>query len=168
MRFMDESASAESDRVVAGPAGSTPSLDVLLSPEQREAIRAWCVKYGVALCYLFGSRCQGYADAFSDWDVGILFHRRRRPRNRMRRWFDMDRDLRQIFPGDEVDLVFLEDATPAIRNAASHGVLLYAASERLRADFVERTWRIWWDLRPFLDAQDREMMEAMADEFRRR
>jgi predicted nucleotidyltransferase len=111
----------------------------------------------VELCYLFGSQADGCADAASDWDIGVAFARTSPPEDPVGRWLDLLEDLEGVFPPGKIDLVFLGKAAPAIQNAAIHGELLYAASDLARADFEEAVMRIWMDLRPFIEAQERDV-----------
>lgn len=41
--------------------------------EVRTALRDWCTRHPVELCYLYGSRARGQARDDSDWDLAIRF-----------------------------------------------------------------------------------------------
>ncbi|MBI3945460.1 MAG: nucleotidyltransferase domain-containing protein [Armatimonadetes bacterium] len=128
---------------------------------RREALAAVCARHGVALCYLFGSQVEGYADARSDWDIGVIFEPGRLPEYTIDVWLALLEDLETIFPRGRVDLIFLQRAPARIQNAAIHGLLLYARTDRARADFEEDVMRRWMDLRPFIEASERDEAEAI-------
>jgi len=132
-----------------------------LSEVQLAHIREWCVRNRIALCWLYGSRATGQADDLSDWDIGVVFADRGPEHATVAVWLDLVTELDPVFPGQDVDLVFLDQASPALRNAAIQGRLLYAISEDARAGYLEETWRLWWDLKPFIEAQEREQREAI-------
>ncbi len=132
-----------------------------LSERQCEALAKTCSRHGVTLCYLFGSRASGFADATSDWDIGVVLEARPTGPALTGQWLVLVEALEGVFPSQRVDLLLLQDVPARLQSEAIHGEILYARDDTARADFEEGVMRRWMDLRPFIEAQERDEEEAI-------
>jgi predicted nucleotidyltransferase len=105
---------------------------------------------GVELAYLFGSRATGRgARRRPDIDVGVLFSRTRRSQGLEIAVTRVRLALEEAFPGDEVDLLVLNDAGPILRHEViACGFPVYARSLTRRIDVESRWLDEYCDLEP--------------------
>lgn len=110
-------------------------------------------KLSVMLVYLFGSYAEGKSLTLSDIDIGIVFAADRTLSNKdfsqvYNQIYDIFTD---VFPGREIDIVFLQKATLELRfDVTRHGKILYAASPTDRFNFEEKTMISYADFKPIL------------------
>ena len=109
-------------------------------------------KLGVSLIYLFGSYAEGKSLTLSDIDIGIIFADRSLSNKDFSQVYNKLYDIfTDVFPGREIDIVFLQKATLELRfDVIRHGKILYAASSTDRLDFEERTMLFYADFKPLL------------------
>lgn len=115
---------------------------------------------GVALAYLFGSHARGRAGALSDVDVAVLLQGR--PEND--RCFDVRLEviggLTELLRSDDVDVVILNQAPPALRYAVLRdGVLLFCRDRRTMIEFRVRTVNDYLDFKPILQRHGDAILE---------
>lgn len=126
---------------------------IQLSPGQQERL----ARLGVGLVYLFGSHAERTASPLSDVDVGVVM--RRLPRDTSELYQQLYELLTDAFPGQRMDLVFLQRASLELRgDAVRHGTVLYEASPDERAVFEERTMLACADFAPVLREIDRAIL----------
>lgn len=107
------------------------------------------VKHAVVAAYVFGSRVDGYSDAESDLDLGVLFREKDVPMGRI---LALQADLQNIVSPIKVDLIILKKARNNVAfNAISNGVVLFSTDEKYRLDFEENVFRIYHDFAPFMN-----------------
>lgn len=115
---------------------------------------------GVMLAYLFGSHARGRAWAHSDVDVAVLLEGR--PDDD--RCFDMRLEviggLMDVLHTNDVDVLILNQAPPALRYAVLRdGVLLFYRDRQAMIEFRVRTLNEYLDLKPMLKRHERAMLE---------
>lgn len=109
-------------------------------------------KLGVKLVYLFGSYAEGKSLTLSDIDIGIIFADRSLSNKDFSQVYNQLYDIfTDVFPGREIDIVFLQKATLELRfDVIRHGKILYAASPTDRFNFEEKTMLFYADFKPLL------------------
>jgi len=123
-----------------------------------------CRKHGVALCYLFGSIPEGYADAFSDVDIGVIFFDELTDANWWEYWRRLVEEIEPVVSPRELDLVFLQRAPVLLQWEAIHnGKLVYCANDTARADFEEKVIGEWLDFEPFLKRFQHDMVQGILE-----
>ena len=115
---------------------------------------------GVVLAYLFGSHARGQAWGQSDVDVAVLLENR--PDDD--RCFDMRLEviggLMNLLDTDEVDVLILNQAPPALRYAVLRdGVLLYCRDRQAMIEFRVRAVNEYLDFKPILRRHERAILE---------
>lgn len=124
-------------------------MNRLLSQEQIQRLK----NLGVELVYLFGSHAEGTTHPLSDIDIGIVLSADSFLDNDLSRIYNELYDiLTDAFPGESVDIVFLQRAGLEISfDAVSHGTLLFETSAGKRFEFEEKTTILYADFKPLLD-----------------
>jgi predicted nucleotidyltransferase len=115
---------------------------------------------GVVLAYLFGSHARGQAWAQSDVDVAVLLENR--PDDD--RCFDVRLEviggLMNLLDTDEVDVLILNQAPPALRYAVLRdGVLLYCRDRQAMIEFRVRAVNEYLDFKPILRRHERAILQ---------
>jgi predicted nucleotidyltransferase len=114
----------------------------------------------VVLTYLFGSHAHGQAWGQSDVDVAVLLENR--PDDD--RCFDMRLEviggLMNLLDTDEVDVLILNQAPPALRYAVLRdGVLLFCRDRQAMIEFRVRAVNEYLDFKPILRRHERAILE---------
>ena len=102
--------------------------------------------YPVRLAYLFGSEAQRQTTPLSDVDVAVYLEEPD-PAQRSRHYLPLLFDLRRAVGNGEVDLVFLNDASPLFAYQIITGQLLYSTDEEHRVAFETGVLREYFDER---------------------
>jgi len=102
--------------------------------------------YPVTLAYLFGSTVRGQGTPLSDMDLGIYLDEPDRVQ-RARIYPSLLFALKQAVGDGEVDLVYLNDASPLLAYQIITGQLIYRADERQRIAVEARALRDYFDER---------------------
>lgn len=115
---------------------------------------------GVVLAYLFGSHARGRAWAHSDVDVAVLLEGS--PDDD--RCFDMRLEviggLMGILHTNDVDVLILNQAPPALRYAVLRdGVLLFCRDRRAMIEFRVRALNEYLDFKPILKRHGDAILE---------
>ncbi len=115
---------------------------------------------GVVLAYLFGSHARGRAWAQSDVDVAVLLEGR--PDNDQ--CFDMRLEviggLMGILHTNDVDVLILNQAPPALRYAVLRdGIVLFCRDRQAMIEFRVRTLNEYLDFKPFLKRHGDAILE---------
>ncbi len=114
----------------------------------------------VVFAYLFGSRAAGSTHSRADVDVAVWLD----PNLPRVPYLGLHLALRDAVGRDDVDLVVLNDAPPALAHVAIGGVLLVSRDEGRRADAEARIMARYRDRLPALAAHT----EAFAQRLRER
>ena len=115
---------------------------------------------GVVLAYLFGSHARGRAWAHSDVDVAVLLE----GRPDSDRCFDMRLEviggLMGILHTNDVDVLILNQAPPALRYAVLRdGIILFCRDRQAMIEFRVRTLNEYLDFKPFLKRHGDAILE---------
>lgn len=115
---------------------------------------------GVVAAYLFGSHARGRAWAHSDVDVAVLLEGR--PDND--RCFDMRLEviggLMGILHTNDVDVLILNQAPPALRYAVLRdGILLFCRDRQALIEFRVRALNEYLDFKPILKRHGDAILE---------
>ena len=98
----------------------TSALEV--SAEKRQELMELVRRHGIRLLVAFGSQVKGQTHAASDLDLAVLLHRPGGGDDPMR----LAADLQRLFPGRDVDVVWLHRADPLLsREIFQRAQLLY-------------------------------------------
>lgn len=131
-------------------------------------------KIGIETIYLFGSRAQGKIHPLSDVDIGIVFVKPEKYKDKTMEpyleLYDIFTDvlpksyLRQRFEmrEHEFDLVFLQFAPISLQmKAIQTGKVLYEKSEKARFSYQEDVMRRHADLQYVYDLQHKAILERI-------
>lgn len=110
--------------------------------------------YPVTLAYLFGSAARGQCTPLSDVDIAVYLEEPDCAR-RARIYTSLLLDLKQVLGDGNVDLVYLNDASPVLAYQIIAGRLLYCADERRRVAVETKTLRDYFDERSLEQARHR-------------
>ena len=125
-----------------------------------QAIAGVLARYpDVTAAYLFGSHAEGREHPGSDVDLALVGSHDRLAEQRL----DLLADL--VCAGiDNVDLVLLDDADPALRfEAVRHNRLVYARREFDHGSHYSRVVREYFDFEPYLRVQREALKQRLAD-----
>jgi uncharacterized protein YutE (UPF0331/DUF86 family)/predicted nucleotidyltransferase len=117
-----------------------------------ETIRARLAKYfasspyPIQSAYVFGSRARGQALAFSDIDIGVLLDEPDHAA-RLAMYKPLLGDLMNSLQTTEVDLAYVNDASPALAYNIIGGTRLYVKDEDARARSEADIWTRFFDAR---------------------
>lgn len=115
---------------------------------------------GVRFAYLWGSRARGRARPDSDYDIAVSL-----PHASLDRFLDTSVELSKALRTDDVDVIWLEEATPTVRFlVAQRGRLLFEADPEPRIRFACAARRRFRDearrLRRYDDAMWRRIQDG--------
>jgi len=116
----------------------------------------------VVAAYLFGSRATGRARAASDVDVAVLLNEED-SFARFERRLQLMVEVSDVC-GREADVIVLNDAPPLLQHQVlKHGRLLYERDRRARVEFEVCSRKIYFDYKPVLDRQTRELFREIKE-----
>lgn len=116
----------------------------------------------VIAAYLFGSRATGRARAESDVDVAVLLNEEDSAA-RFERRLQMMVEVSDVC-GREADVIVLNDVPPILQNQVlRYGRLLFERDRRARVEFEVLSRRIYFDYKPVLDRQTRELFREIKE-----
>lgn len=120
-------------------------------------------KLGVSVIYIYGSQATGLANHASDIDVGIVFVKPEKYKDKtMEVYTILYCMFADIFPGKEVDIVLLQFASPTLQfKAASEGVVVYRQSEEAAFGYKEMAVKKYADIKYFLDLRAQEVLNRI-------
>ena len=115
----------------------------------------------VGVVYLFGSQAEGFATPLSDVDVGVVFQDSATVySNTNEIYTKLYSFFTDLFPGQKVDIVFLQRAGLELRfDAIAHGIVLFETSSDFRLDFEEHTTNSYLDFKPILREFNKALIE---------
>jgi hypothetical protein len=132
-----------------------------------------CREQGVALAYLFGSQRElglrllhgepaGPSEPLADLDLGVVFEGPLPgPDRRYRLYSEIYNAFTDLFPGQRLDLVFLQEGHAVFQAQAVIGPCVFAVNETYRDDYEHRILARAADFRPVLDLFYRERLEEV-------
>ncbi len=114
----------------------------------------------LVLAYLFGSYGRGQAGPLSDVDVAVLLAGDPDNGACLDRRMDLVWDLTGVLHFDDVDVVVLNQAPPALRyRVLRDGKLLFCGDDDARIMFYLRTVNEYLDFKPVLERHERAIFE---------
>ncbi len=114
----------------------------------------------VVLAYLFGSLARGRAWAHSDVDIAVLLQGHPNADLCFDLRLKLITDLIGILHYNDVDVVILNQAPPALRYAVLRdGILLFCRNRQAMIDFRVRTLNEYFDFKPILKRHGDAILE---------
>ena len=108
-------------------------------------------RLGVTIVYLFGSAAEGKTMPQSDLDLGVVLEKPTAGRQRSKLYLKLYDLFTDLFPGKNLDIVFLQQASLELRfDAISHGQILFASDPEAAARFEDLTILLYVDFQPIL------------------
>jgi predicted nucleotidyltransferase len=115
---------------------------------------------GVVLAYLFGSHARGQAWAHSDVDVAVLLENRPDDDHCFDMRLEVIGGLMDLLHTDDVDVLILNQAHPALRYAVLRdGILLFCRDRQAMIEFRVRALNEYLDFKPILKRHGRAILE---------
>lgn len=120
-------------------------------------------KLGVVAIYIFGSQVQGLAHKMSDVDIGIIFDKPEKYKNKtMDAYSEFYSIFTDVFPGKDVDIVFLQLVSPALQfRAVRDGKIIYEADQEQQLNYRESVFKKYLDLRHLYNMRYQAILEAI-------
>ncbi len=135
----------------------------MITHEQENKIREFVKDRPVELVYLFGSRANGAAKPLSDFDFAILFSHSLPDKERFELRLAAISFLTALFGKNEVDVLDLNLAPPALRFAAvAPRQNIYAKSEDARISFECRVMSAYFDQLYYLNRHTKQSLATIA------
>lgn len=118
---------------------------------------------GVGIIYIFGSSADGFADEFSDIDIGIVFSDPKIAEGNTLGVYNVLYDIfSDVFAGKEIDIVLLERTSLEFKfNVIKNGVVLFESSVKFREDFEHNITMLYADFRPTLENFNRVLLSRI-------
>ncbi|PIP07574.1 MAG: hypothetical protein CO012_07175 [Syntrophobacterales bacterium CG_4_8_14_3_um_filter_49_14] len=141
-----------------------------MEEENMKQIEEICKKYGIALCYIFGSRKEeGKAllegnhieqtDVESDIDFAVLFTKP--PENSLEVYASLSLDLEEIVSPFKPDLLFLHEVDHLIQLEAIKGINIFSVNEKYREAHEEKVMMFASDELEIFKLNEGEFFEAI-------
>lgn len=131
-------------------------------------------KMGIQTIYLFGSYAQGFSHALSDIDIGVVFKKPEKYRDKtMEAYLELYKIFTEVLPRDylrrrfklkehEFDLVFLQFTPISLQfEAIKGGKVLYESNEEKRLSYEEYVVKKYCDLKYFHDLRYKAILERI-------
>lgn len=121
-------------------------------------------RLGVDIIYLFGSYAQGFTHPLSDIDIGIVFNKPEKYKNKkMKAYLKLYDIFTDIFPEiKEVDIVFLQFTPLSLQlDAIREGMVLYERDEETRFNYQEMVMKKHADIKYFYDLSNKYLLERI-------
>ncbi|MBI4880921.1 MAG: nucleotidyltransferase domain-containing protein [Planctomycetes bacterium] len=126
-----------------------------------QKLAAFCPEQPILLLYLHGAHAHGTQGPLSDLDLAVLLEPDRLCSHVE---LDLSGALEQLAGRDDVDLVVLNRAGPAIKDrVVRHGRLLYARSEAARVRFEAAAIKEALDFHYFSRVYDDELFRQLRE-----
>lgn len=131
-----------------------------------------CERFGIALCYLFGSQQQqGLAclqgaeieaqDPESDIDVAVVFIAK--PHNAVDTYAKLSLEFGELFLPFHLDLVFLDEVDHLIQFEAIQGINIYSKDDSTRDTYESKVMAFAGDESFIFKQNERDFLEALRD-----
>jgi predicted nucleotidyltransferase len=114
----------------------------------------------VVLAYLFGSHARGQAWAHSDVDIAVLLENHPDDDQCFDMRLEVIGGLMDLLDTDDVDVLILNQAYPALRYAVLRdGILLFCRDRQAMIEFRVRALNEYLDFKPILKRHERAILE---------
>ena len=138
----------------------------------RKTIEAICRRFGVGLCYLFGSQAAAgraliegrpvqIEDPESDIDFGVVFLHP--PEGPLRVYALLSLEFGDLVSPYRADLLFLHEVDHLFQLEVIQGIHVYAISEAFREEYEERVMMFASDEYEIFKRNERDLFEAIQD-----
>jgi uncharacterized protein len=129
--------------------------------ERKDALERYFASLdGIVLAYLFGSHARGQAWAHSDVDVAVLLADHPDDDRCFDARLEVIGGLMEILNTDEVDVLILNQAPPALAYAVLRdGILLYCRHHQARIEYQLHTLNEYLDFEPILKRHERAVLD---------
>lgn len=131
-------------------------------------------KMGIEIIYLFGSRAKGKVSPLSDFDIGIVFEKPEKYKDKtMNVYLKLYNIFTEVLPKDylsqrfkmkehEFDIVFLQFSPISLQfEAIKNGKVLYEKDEEKRFQYEEYVLKRHADLKFFYDLSFKTLLERL-------
>ncbi len=138
-----------------------------------ERIRKICEKFGISLCYLFGSQAgKGLAllegrevdvtDPESDIDFAVLF--KNIPDNPLKTYARLSMELQDTVSPFRADLLFLHEVDHLIQLEAIRGICVYSESDAIREEYEDRVLMFASDELVIMKKNEKDLFELIKND----
>lgn len=137
-----------------------------------DKVRDLCLRFKIALLYVFGSQAQiglrilqgrepGIADPEADIDFAVLFEKL--PEDALKTYALLSVELQELVSPFRADLLFLHEVDHLIQLEAIREILIYAVNDALQDTYEERVRMFAADELQIFRRNEKDMFEAMDD-----
>ncbi|HAI21183.1 MAG TPA: nucleotidyltransferase domain-containing protein [Clostridiales bacterium UBA8153] len=109
----------------------------------------------IAFAYLYGSALESLV--VGDVDIAVYFEAAVPPEGQIDMTLSLSANLSAKL-GLEVDVRTLNQSPVGYRFEVTGGELLFSRDEHLRSEFVERTWQEYFDFKPQMEQNLRDLL----------
>lgn len=119
----------------------------------KKKIKALAKQYQLADVYIFGSQLNGFARKDSDLDLAVRFQKGLPDmKARGQIYGKLFVDLSSCFPGQKLDLVFIEEAPLHFQyKIFTQGQMIFSQDKENSFNFQERIFNLYRDYKYFID-----------------
>ncbi|MEK7482466.1 MAG: nucleotidyltransferase domain-containing protein [Patescibacteria group bacterium] len=119
-------------------------------------------QYNLADVFMFGSQIDGFARKDSDLDVGVRFENGLpAAEHRGKIYAELFADLGTCFPGQKLDLVFIDEAPLHFKyQIFTKGKMIFNKNKEKSLDFQERVFNLYRDQKYFIDEFFKGVLES--------
>lgn len=116
------------------------------------------------LAYLHGSFAIGKSTPLSDVDIALLVDQNQSQKSQWDFEIEIENILENQFKGFNFDVRVMNNAPLDFQGKViTDGVLLYATDDFFRADFEEKTRKLYFDFLPFIEAYCSERLRTIQE-----
>lgn len=137
------------------------AIHTILSKIDQAKLEEICRRKGILAAYLFGSQAEGYPDALSDIDIGIVFPKGKDLSNSALISASLSLDFYELLGDFIVDIVLLQKAGPLVAENAIRGKILFSADDEERLKFEDYTLMEALDFRPWIEEYYKDMWKEI-------
>lgn len=119
-------------------------------------------QYNLADVFMFGSQIDGFARKDSDLDVGVRFENGLPAvEQRGKIYAELFADLGACFPGQKLDLVFIDEAPLHFQyKIFTQGKMIFSRNKEKSLDFHEHIFNLYRDQKYFIDEFFKGVLES--------
>ena len=116
----------------------------------------------VLAVYIFGSTAEGFSQSHSDFDIGVLVDKSINGLNKNKLYNHLYEIFTELFPGKNLDIVFLNTAGLELRfDVVSNGKLIFESQTQDRLNFEAQTVLQHADFKPLLRQFDQAVLNRI-------
>lgn len=116
-------------------------------------------KYNLKLILIFGSQVEDKIHPNSDLDIAVL------PKDNrifgLGKYTSLIFDLKRVFPKKEIDLTFINKATPLLLKKISDTALLLFGDQRTFVEFRLKAFKYFQDYLPYFKIEERSVRQYL-------